>query len=118
MFIPSGKVNRMVSIHGIVLLVALAIAPLSADSDWVTLPNGMVLVKQEKVWVLYSATRTKCNAVSKRNIVLQAEHCVLVDPRPVGYYKGDPTDPKNYNLKLYPLTKRTWNHGKNVSSNR
>jgi hypothetical protein len=103
-------------IKSIVLTILLSI-----NTVWEPLPSGLVVIKVQDKWIAHSARLVLCDTKPRRNLMLVADAdgaCYLVDPDPIGYYKEDPTDPKHFNIKFYPLIERTWNHGKNLPSNR
>jgi len=108
------------------ILLALTLTASSIDiqplqqndthKNWITLPSGLIVVEQRTgLWVLYSATLIQCSdwfsEYRMEVVFLEGSEgfpaCYLVDTEPVGYFEGDPSDLKKFDLKMIPLTERT-----------
>ena len=112
----------------ILLTLSLTAAPVDihpleqedTHKKWIVLPAGLVIIPKQGVWVLYSAKMILCSdwfSDYRLEVVFidgseGIPACYLIDPQPVGYYEGDPSDPEAFELEMIPLVEKTWHKEK------
>ena len=92
--------------------------PKHEKTKWKLIGSGlMAAVPKDGLWVLYLVNRSSCSIRQRaitNGVVFTVMYqnipsiCYWVDPRPVGYYTEDPSNPKAFNLKFYSLAKRRY----------
>ena len=94
--------------------------PTDHANDWSALPSGLVVIPQGKYWVVHPYKMIPCYDVKADVYLLGDKHrmvftsdpeasegiappgCYLIEVKPIGYFKEDPSIPESFNVQFFP----------------